>query len=307
MSEARLLVVGGTGFIGHHLCVEAQRRGYAVTSLSTSEAARPVPGVRYLVGDVSQSPMSDGLERELGFEYVINAGGYIDHGGFWSGGRRVVEVHLGGASNLVAACDRNVLKRFVQIGSSDEYGAAPAPQREDRREEPISPYSFAKTAASHLFQTLWRSERFPAAVARLFLVYGPGQDEKRFLPQLISGCLQNKRFPVSRGEQLRDFCHVDDVVNGVLAMLDAPDVCGEVVNIASGIPISIAGMIERVRALVGAGEPVFGEIPYRRGESMALYADISKAETLLGWRPQVSLDEGLQMTIDWYRRRFNAE
>jgi nucleoside-diphosphate-sugar epimerase len=302
-----MLIVGGTGFIGHHLCVESIRRGHAVTSLSTSRPASPVPGVRYLVGDVSRNPVAPELADGLDFEYVVNAGGYIDHSGLSGDGRRVVDVHFGGTLNLVAACKRDVLKRFVQIGSSDEYGSAAAPQREAMREEPIAPYSFAKTAATHLLQTLWRSERFPAATARLFLVYGPGQNERRFLPQLIAGCLQGRRFPVSEGAQLRDFCHVSDVADGILAMLAAPQACGEVINIASGIPVSIAQMIKRVRALVGAGEPQFGEIAYRRGESMALYADVSKAAALLGWSPQIAFDAGLQSTIDWYRTKLNVE
>lgn len=307
MSADRLLIVGGTGFIGRHLCTEARAHGYAVTSLSTAEPSAPVPGVRYLTGDISRNPAAAEFLRGLDFEYVVNAGGYIDHSPFRSNGRRVVDVHLGGAINLVAACNREVLKKFVQIGSSDEYGSAQAPQHEAMREEPIAPYSFAKAAASQLLQTLWRSERFPAAVARLFLVYGPGQNEKRFLPQLIAGCLRDQEFPVSEGAQLRDFCHVSDVAKGILAMLDAPEACGEVINIASGQPVSIAEMITRVRELVGAGRPRFGEIAYRPGESMALYADITKAGRLLDWRARISLDEGLRTTIDWYRERLNGK
>lgn len=306
MSEKRLLVVGGTGFIGSHLCAEAQRRGYAVTSLSLASPALPVDGVRYLSGDISRNPAATEFEVGLDFEYVINAGGYIDHAGFGAGGQQIIDAHFGGVRNLAAACNRAVLKRFVQIGSSDEYGALPAPQREDMREAPISPYSFAKAAAAHMLQMLWRTERFPAVTARLFLVYGPGQGEKRFLPQLITGCLQNKCFPVSAGAQLRDFCYVGDVVSGILAMLDAPGVCGEAINLASGTPTSIAEMIMRVRDIVGAGEPLFGEIPYRTGESMALYADVVKAESLLGWKPRIALEEGLRATIDWYRSRLNG-
>lgn len=307
MKKDRLLIVGGTGFIGRHLCLEAQRRGYAVTSLSLTGTADPAPGIRYLKGDMARIGFTAELSDGLDFEYVINAGGYINHSGFWSGGQQIMDALFGGVGHLIAACNRDVLKKFIQIGSSDEYGSAHAPQREDVREEAISPYSLARVASVHLLQTLWRSERFPAAVARLFLVYGPGQGEQRFLPQLISGCLQNKRFPVSAGAQLRDFCHVDDVVKGILAMLEPPAICGEVINIASGAGISIAEMIERVCKLVGAGEPLFGQVPYRTGESMALYADIAKAQSLLEWKPRISLDEGLQATIDWYRRKLNAQ
>lgn len=302
----RMLVVGGTGFIGRHLCLGARARGYAVSSLALSPPADPLDGVRYLAGDVADA---EAMKRQLGgqsFEYLVNCGGYIDHRPYFSGGRTLIEAHFGGVQNLLDAVNRDCLKRFVQIGSSDEYGAVSAPQIENARESPISPYSMAKVAATHFLQMLWRTEQFPAVTLRLFLTYGPGQDERRFLPQIIKGCLEDRRFPVSEGRQLRDFCYVDDVADGILRALEAPSVCGRVVNLASGIPVSIRAAIERVRRLVGQGQPDFGQIPYRAGESMALWADISLARELLDWTPRVPLEEGLARTIESCRRQASA-
>lgn len=307
MIDNRLLVIGGTGFIGRHICIEAQKRGYAVTSLSLNKVEEPLQGVCYLKGDISHLQNIGELEEGLKFEYVINAAGYVDHRNFWSGGNEVIDIHFNGAKNLIALCDRTVLKRFVQIGSSDEYGVIPAPQSEDSIEKPISPYSLAKVSVTHLLQMLWRSESFPAVILRFFLVYGPRQGTNRFLPHLILGCLRNKAFSVSAGLQQRDFCYVDDIVKGVLEALQSPGVCGEIINLASGRPITIRHMTEHIRGLIGTGEPLFGKVPYRKGESMALYADIKKAKLLMNWEPQISLDEGLKETIDWYRRRENAD
>lgn len=301
MAMKRLLVVGGSGFIGGHLCRVARERGYEVTSLSIDDATRPLADVEYVVGDISKrGPLMDLLEKRK-YEYVVNCGGYIDHSSFFSGGRELVQSHFEGVQNLVDAIDRRCLKRFVQIGSSDEYGSADAPQSESMRESPISPYSLAKVAASHFLQMLWRTEGFPAVTLRFFLVYGPGQGHRRFLPQIISGCLRNKSFPASEGRQLRDFCYIDDVVEGILRSLDAPDVCGRVINLASGRPVSIRDMIEQVRDVVGQGKPEFGKVPYRVGENMALWADVAVARELLDWSPKVSLDTGLKRTIEFYR------
>ena len=165
---------------------------------------------------------------------------------------------------------RNKLKRFVQIGSSDEYGNAPAPQNEKMREQPISPYSLAKVASTHFLQMLYRSENFPAVTLRLFLTYGPGQDVKRFLPQIIQGCLNNADFPTSAGEQIRDFCFVEDAVRAVTQALTVPEAIGEVFNVASGEQVKIRTMIEIVCALTGSGKPLYGEVPYRPGENMEL-------------------------------------
>lgn len=297
----RMLVVGGSGFIGSALCRIAQVRGYAVTCLSLRKPVRALEGVIYLVANLADGKLIKQLLADRQFEFLVNCGGYIDHRSYFSGGRDLIRAHFEGVQNLLDAVDRDCLKRFVQIGSSDEYGAAVAPQSEVTREASISPYSLAKAAATHFLQMLWRAEQFPAVTLRLFLTYGPGQGEQRFLPQIIRGCLQGRRFPVSEGGQLRDFCYVDDVVEGVFHALEVPAVCGRVINLASGIPVTIRFMIEQVRSIIGKGEPDFGRIAYRTGENMALWADTSLARELLGWAPQVPVEEGLARTVRYYR------
>ena len=189
----------------------------------------------------------------------------------------------------------------MQIGSSDEYGNAPSPQNETMRENPISPYSHAKVAASHFIQMLYRTEGFPGVVLRFFLVYGPGQDDKRFLPQIIKGCLSNTEFKTSEGKQLRDFCYIDDAVNAIVKVAITQEAMGQVVNIASGTPVTIREVIEKVMTFTGGGKPLWGAHKYRKGENMELYADITLARHLLNWVPQTSLDNGLIKTIECYK------
>lgn len=300
----RLLVIGGTGFIGRHLCQAAMDAGYAVTALSLHPAAPAIPGARHLTADIGDIQALGASLAGLQFDYVVNCGGYIDHRSFSNGGRALIDGYVEGIQNLIECLDRTCLTRFVQLGSSDEYGNAPAPQSEDAREAPISPYSMARVAVTHLLQMLWRTEKFPAVVLRVFLTYGSGQGVERFVPQLIKGCLLNERFPVSAGVQLRDFCYIKDIVQGILAALEADNVCGELINLASGNPLSIRSLIETVQHIVGTGEPDFGKIPYRIGENMALYANVGKAASLLGWRPETSLMDGMQDTIAFYRDPF---
>ena len=302
----RILVVGGSGFIGRHLCRTALARGYAVTSLALHEQSSLPDSIMQLKGDLSNGTSIKQQLADQSFEFIVNCGGYIDHRSFFSGGRNLIQAHFDGVQNLLDAVDRDGLKRFVQIGSSDEYGNATAPQSETKREAPISPYSLAKTAATHFLQMLWRTDRFPAVVLRLFLVYGPGQDTGRFLPQIIHGCLQDRRFSVSEGGQLRDFTYVDDIVEGIFSAFDVPEVYGQVVNLATGIPVTIRSMIEKVRSIIGTGEPEFGMFPYRPGENMALWADTKLARELLNWTPKVSLEEGLTKTIEYCRNENSA-
>lgn len=304
MRATRLLVIGGTGFIGHHLLQAAKRQSWQVTSVSLHPPAedRYVEGVRYCLVDVTDATL---VQRSLqdAYDYVVNLGGYIDHTLFQSGGRGMIDIQFTALQNLLETLPRESIKRFVQIGSSDEYGDAPSPQHEALREKPISPYALGKVASTHFLQMLHRTEGFPAVTLRLFLAYGPGQNNKRFLPQIIQGCLQNREFPTSIGAQLRDFCYVGDVANAIIQTLSCDKMDGQVFNVASGQPISIRVMIETVRDLIGQGQPKFGKISYRVGENMSLYADVSRVSEVLDWCPQMSLEDGLRHTIDWYAKR----
>ncbi len=295
----RLLVLGGSGFIGHHVVRRGCELGWEVVSLGLNKPAetRMEPGVRYVVADLTRAE-SLMLLKDRCFNYVVNLSGYIDHTLFKSGGRRVLGNHLQPLLNLLEYLDRTSLVRFVQIGSSDEYGNGPAPQREDQREMPISPYSLAKVAATHFLQMLHRSEKLPAVTLRLFLTYGPGQEERRFLPQTIRSCLRDHEFSVSLGEQLRDFCFVEDIVNAIYLCFECGDVNGRILNIGSGNPQKIREIIEYTVNLIGAGRPQFGKIPYRPGESMTLYADTTAARDILGWTPRISIKEGIRRTIE---------
>jgi nucleoside-diphosphate-sugar epimerase len=301
MNAPNLLVIGGTGFIGHHLLKAAKMKGWENTSVSLNPPTKKrfVENVRYLHFDFTDRVLlKNHLDED--YNYVVNLGGYINHKLFKDGGRNLIDSHFTTLQNLVEVLPRLNLKRFVQIGSSDEYGNAPAPQHEKMREQPVSPYSLGKVAATHFLQMLNRTEGFPAVTLRLFLTYGPGQDSGRFLPQIIRGCLDETEFPTSSGEQLRDFCYVDDTVRGIMQTLVVSKVVGEVINISSGEPVPIRTMIDKVRNYTGTGKPQYGEVPYREGENMALYANVKKAEKLLQWKATTSLDEGLQQTIDWF-------
>ena len=300
-----LLVTGASGFIGSRVVALAQQQGWQVTGLSRSKPAseRATKEATYLHADLSDPQSLQSALEGKRFSHVINLAGKIDHRGLNNGGRTMMDVHFGGAMNLVSICRHDGLRGFVQVGSSDEYGDQPAPQQESMRERPISPYALAKLSATRLMEMLHLSEGFPAKAARLFLVYGPGQDGARFIPQLIRGCLDGGSFPVSEGRQLRDFSYVDDIAGGLLELVDCDSANGQCLNLASGNPVSIRQLIERVVERIGGGQPEYGAVPYRPGESMALYADMSKTESLTGWRATTGIDCGIARTVEWYRDR----
>ena len=134
------------------------------------------------------------------------------------------------------------------------------------------------------------------------MVYGEGQAFNRFLPQIIKGCLKNEEFPTTEGNQIRDFCYVSDIVDGIIATIKSDQVNGHILNLASGQPIQIKSVIKKVVDIIGSGKPIFGAIKYRANENLSLYADISKAQKLISWNPKIEFESGLKKTIDYYSK-----
>ena len=302
--KKNLLVAGGTGFLGYHVAKQGLIRGFNVFSLSKNEPTekRFIPGLNYINIDLLDTEGLFNCINDLKIEYVVNCVGYVDHKLFKDGGDDVFDNHFTVTKNLTKSLDKKFLKCFLQIGSSDEYGDNPSPQIEKMRESPISPYSLAKVASCHLLQMLYKTEDFPVAILRLFLVYGSNLNKERFLSNIIYNSIRNKNFAVSPGEQIRDFCYVDDVVNAIFLSLENKNIYGEIINIASGKPITIKEIVNLVNTILKKGKPVFGGINYRENESMNLYASIEKARHLLKWEPKTTLEEGILKTINWYKK-----
>ncbi len=301
INNKKLLVIGGTGFIGHNLVKKSIEKGFITYSLSLGKNnnTKRLDGVNYIFKDLRIDENLRFLQNEE-FNYIVNLSGYIDHKPFFMGGDQIILEHFDLLRNIIKNVNKEALECFVNIGSSDEYGNCIAPQNECNREAPISPYSFGKLASTHLIEMLYRTEKFKGCSLRLFLTYGPFQDKKRFIPQIILGCLNNKSFPVSEGKQKRDLCYIDDVISGIFKVINSKKVYGQTYNLASGKPIEIQEVIRNIVNKTRKGLPFYGGLKYRTGENMSLYADINKIKNDLNWEPKISLDEGLEKTINWY-------
>lgn len=301
----KLLIVGGTGFIGRKLAQYSLRFNFNTYILSKNKVKGKdkLSDINYIKCDCTNVKELTQKISKIKFDYVINSSGYINHNPYSSKiGKKTFEEHFEVVKNLVSILNRGNLKKFLQIGSSDEYGNSPSPQSENYRENPISPYSFGKVASTHFLQMLNRTEQFKSTTVRIFLAYGPGQNFKRFFPQIIIGCLKDQKFPTSEGNQKRDFCYIDDVVEAVFKILISKKTTGKVLNIGSGKGIKIKDLIKKTVKLIGKGKPQFGKIPYRKGENMSLVADLSNLKKLIKWKPKFSIDHGIARTIKFYEK-----
>ena len=139
----------------------------------------------------------------------------------------------------------------------------------------------------------------------MYLAYGPRQDKNRFIPIIIDGCIKNKKFPCSTGNQLRDFIHVEDVVDAILKSLKSKSARGQIINIGSGKPRKIRNIIQSIKKISKGGHPEFGKIKLRKDEILKLYPNINKARNKINWKPKISFKEGLKSTIKYYNEQTN--
>ena len=297
----KLLIIGGGGFIGSHLAKKASN-DFEVYSLSKNPLPedRKIPSVNYLYCDLDNKDQLSYL-LDIDFSYVVNLGGYINHSKFSLSGFEVINTHFMGLINILSTLDISSIETFINIGTSDQYWGNDSPMKEDFTGTPFSCYSFSKKIAGEFINYLNSFENFSGVNVRLFLVYGPYQSMERFIPQIINSCIDGKSFDVSPGEQIRDFCYIDDVVDGLMMILNSNKAHGQTFNLASGRPIKIKEVVDLVVDKLGKGNPNFGGLPYRQDEQMSLYADISKAQSILGWSPKINLSEGLSRTIKSYK------
>ena len=298
----KILVIGGTGFIGYHFIKKAKKKKFQITSISLKKPSesRFHSKVKYIQADISNF---NNLKKKLPteFDYVLNAGGYGAHPSFGKDGDKLIKAHFLGLINILQVVSIKKVKKFVQIGSSAEYGKAKSPLTEELKNYPETPYAIAKLSCTTLLRSLYNSIKLPSTTLRLFQVYGPKQGTNRILPFLIKNCLKNKKFLTTQGKQFCDFCYVDDVVNAIFKTLKSKKTDGEIINIGIGKPIQIKKLISLIVKKIGKGIPVIGGLNYKKGVNMKSYPSIKKAKKKLNWTPKVDLIEGLNKTIKSYR------
>ena len=295
-----ILITGGTGFIGFHLAKRCLNLRWSVTSLSTSNPPkkRRLKGVKYKLCDISNK---NKLLKKIkpNYDYVVNLAGYVDH----THKVKTMKSHYVGFKNLTHLFLNTKIKKFVQIGSSVEYGKIRSPQHERNSDnKTFSIYGRAKLLSTKLSQSLYKRFNFPVTVLRLYLVYGPYQDINRVIPITILNSIKNKKFDCSEGLQLRDFTYIDDVVEAIIKTLRIKKSSGQILNIGQGKPVQVKKVINKICELLDSGRPQFGKIKFRDDEIMNLHPSITKAKKILNWTPKIKINSGLKKTINYYKK-----
>jgi nucleoside-diphosphate-sugar epimerase len=310
----QILVTGGAGFIGSHLAHDLVARGARVRVLDNF-----LTGRRENLKSLAGNPLLEVIEGDIRDLAAVTAAmrgvRYVFHEAALPSVPRSVEdpatslgIGIQGTLNVLAAARAGGCERVVYASSSSVYGNTPAlPKAESMLPTPLSPYAVSKLAGEHLCAVFTHVHRLPTVALRYFNVFGPRQDPASayaaVVPRFITATLAGEP-PViyGDGEQTRDFTYIQDVIEANLAACAAPpEAWGLAYNIACGGRIGLLDLAGRIARLIGrTTTPPRYEAP-RPGDVRDSQADISRAARLLGWRPAVTLDEGLARTIDYYR------
>jgi UDP-glucose 4-epimerase len=313
-----VLVTGGAGFIGGHIAEQLAGSGHDVTVLDNFEPyydlgikSHNVEAAREAAtrADGSYALVEGSITDEDVVETQVDEADVVYHQAAQAGVRKSVEdpktvtrYNVDGTVNILEAARQTELERVVVASSSSIYGAPESlPYDEDHPKRPVSPYGVSKLATEQYTRVYADIYDLPTVALRYFSVYGPRMRPNMAMTNFVSRCLHGES-PIVYGDgtQTRDLTYVTDIrrVNEQLLCDDSAD--GEIVNIGSSDNIDVLTLAELVRDEIDPALSIeFGDP--RPGDAPHTHADVSKAQELLGYEPRVSIREGVQQFIDWYR------
>ena len=303
---SKILITGSTGFIGSHLIPKLVEKGHDVWTLEryvTGRYAEP-KNVKTVFGDLREHFAIRNIIRQVQPDFVIHLAAISAVSYSYEHPNEIIDTNLVGTINLAESCLREVpnFKQFLFASTSETYGNGDSPKIESTPQNPNSPYAISKLAAEKYLLYMKDAYDFPVTVLRPFNTYGRKSDYHFVVEHTIMKMLTEKTCRMGDVSPIRDFMYVDDHVSAYLTCLNNPLAIGEVFNFCTGTGIKIEDMVYLVKKLVGFdGEIVSGTIPKRPLDIDVLIGSYGKAEKVLGWKPQYTLEEGLKKTVDFWR------
>jgi dTDP-glucose 4,6-dehydratase len=314
LTTKRVLVTGGAGFIPsnfiRHLLAKTP---YDVVSLDALTYAGNLENLAdvmsherlsFVQGDIRDAA----LVREVvaNVDVIVNAAAesHVEKS-IRDGGSQFVRTNVEGTQILLDAIRETAVERFILISSSEVYGTAVSdPMDESHPLNPRSPYAGTKAGADRLAYSYFVTYELPIVIVRPFNNYGPRQHPEKVIPRFITQALQDEPLTVhGDGHATRDWLYVDDDAEAIEAMIEAPldSLAGEVINLATGVDISINDIADKVLDALGKARSLKEHVPERPGQVDRHIGSTQKAWALTGWHARTPFDEGLARTVAWYR------
>lgn len=300
----QFLITGAAGFLGQSLANRLSADGHAVRALddlSTGDPSNLSPDIHFTRGDVNDRPKLWTLLQDVDCVYHLAARVLVHESVLYP--REYDTVNVGGTVTLMEAMRDVGVRRVVFISSGAIYGEqSQQPLHEEMRPNPRSPYAVSKLAAEYYVRTIGNLWGIETVCLRVFNAYGPGQQMPPtytpVIPNFLKHATRNGTIVVNGdGSQTRDYVYKEDVVNAMVAAATAPDVNQRIINVGSGVETSVSDLAALVQKATGATpEIVFN--PRNAGGVERMCADLTLARELLNYKPLVSLEDGLRLTLE---------
>lgn len=300
----KVLVSGATGFVGFCVTERCVADGHEVHVLSRQNSQmwrlrHLLPDIRNHHVDLRDAAEVRRIARLVKPDIVFHLATY---GGFsfQRGTQEIFGANLHGTINLVDACAEVGFSRFVNVGSSSEYGIKAGPMNEGDRLDPVGDYAVAKAAAALFCRSAAVSRLLPIITLRLFSPFGPWDDPARLISHAVVTMLRKQVPRLSNPAAVRDYIFIDDVVDALVACAVKPVIPGETYNVGSGRQHSICDVVDKLRQMIpDAPAPEWNAHVAPRPEPAHWVADIEKITVETGWEPKTSLADGLRKTVSW--------
>jgi NAD dependent epimerase/dehydratase len=315
MANEKVLVTGAGGFIGSHLVELLVREGYAVRAMVryTSGNHRGnlellprdvLSNLDYYAGDLrDEEAMRKALD---GIDTVFHLGAIISIPYSYQHPEETVAVNVQGTLNILQAMRANDTRCGIIVSTSEVYGSAQyVPIDEKHPLQPQSPYSASKISAESISISYHRSFKTPVVVVRPFNTFGPRQSARAVIPTIISQALTKDVISLGAIHTLRDYTYATDTAHGLMLAARSNSALGQVINLGTGRSVTIGEIAQKVIDLVGRPVTLSANEGQRlrpeASEVLRLESNNQLAAELLGWRPEISLEDGLNQTIAWIR------
>jgi len=314
LRDKRVMVTGGAGFIGSHLVdallAEGAEKVVAIDNLflgrlenlaGARAAGDRFDFVKQNIADTKAMRRLFGKHRvQVVFDLAVIPLPTSLQRPKWT-----IDCNVLGATALCELSRQGAFETLIHFSSSEALGTArQVPMGEDHPLEPITPYAASKAACDHIVLSYVRTFGLDAAILRPFNNYGPRQNDQAYagiIPIVVRRVLAGQPVEIfGDGCQTRDFIFVEDTVRAAIAMVERPETRGQVTHVGSGRETAVNDLVRTMLHLLNAQDHPVVHGPPRPGDVRRHCADITRAETLLGFQPQVDMEEGLRRTIEWY-------
>jgi len=297
--KTKILILGGTGFIGYHLSKKCITKGWDVTSISKNypKKIKFISKVNYKNINLENFKNLSILEKN--FDYIVNTSGYINNNksGYKNHNFKIIK-------NIFVYFKNSSIKAFLNLGSSAEYGGIKSLQNEKLTCTPKSKYGKDKLKSTFFLINAFKKFKFPSIIFRAYQVYGPLQEANRLIPIAAKACFFDKKFDCADGNLIRDFIYIDDLVEAIIKALKNQQAKGQIFNLGSGKKISLKHIVSSIKNFYKKGSPIYGRIKLRKDENRIIFADITKSKKLLRWKPKINFIVGLSKTLKHYKNKY---